>query len=349
MLNILAPILAAVYSFSATATGVDKDTPLEFFFVGKNSDRAYEAMFVLDEPIDEFCRNLEKAGFPRGKPINSENCVLWPTGCEVVLDPPIGKFVKSVLPEGLTMPSVIYTGGSREADGKCTAGENMPGAVFALYDCPQSALQFNGSFEQSVAYGWHTALETVKKGTKVQFNISWDEKTVCQTAKLEFKPGNYAEVLKKLKELSQKGEVDALISFSGELTAKEAVAAANALQIIDSPRVKINGRTDGGLFYRAFLPLVKWQDRKERLTQPFELSLIGDSETIFFIDEDWSVEGNDPKLTEKKIEYSDLAKYPQTDTCFITVGMNEKLSRVYGAMARFKKSNVKNWYVFLKE
>lgn len=350
MFGFFGVLLAASYTFWTTATGVDENTALEFFIVGKNSDRAYEAMFVLEESVDDFCRNLEKAGFPRGKPIDSERCRLWPTGPEIAIEPSLGKFVKSNLPEGIKMPKMIYTGGTRDEKNRCLAGETMPGAVFALYDCSQSPLQLNGSFEQSVAYGWHTSLKTLKKGTRQQFTLTWDDKTRPQEVNLEFRPGNLVLVLKTLKEMSEKGEVDALVSFSGELTATEAKAAAEALQIIDSPRVKINGSKNGSLFYRAFLPLVKWQDRQERLTQPFELTLEENGgDKLLFIDEDWSGDGVDPKLTEKKIDYSETEKYTQTDTCFITVGKNEKLKRIYEAMTKFKKSRVKNWYIFLTD
>lgn len=348
MAILIPSLLAAAYTFTATATGVDKNTPLEFFLVGGNSDRAYEAMFVLDEPIEDFCKNLEKAGFPRGKPINAGKCVLWPSGVTLKLEPGIENFVDTAQPDGsaVTLPGLVYTGGSRESDGKPVAAADMPAALFALYDCPQSPIQFNGSFEQSLVYGWHKAKETLKKGARRTFKLTWDEKTKPIPLKLEFTPGNQLSIVKTLQETAQKGEVDALVSFGDTLSVEEAIAAARALEVIDSPKVKINGVKAGKLFYRAFLPLVKWQERQERLNQPFELTLADGSEKLVYIEEDWSGDAPDPKLTEKTISFDEAVKYPKTDTCFIYAGKGEKLSRIYSAMAKLKNSQVANWYIF---
>ena len=57
----LCSLIAAALTFTATATGVEKGTAVEFFFAGKNTDRDYETMFLLDESIDSFCSKLEKA------------------------------------------------------------------------------------------------------------------------------------------------------------------------------------------------------------------------------------------------------------------------------------------------
>jgi hypothetical protein len=348
MALLIPSILAAAYTFTATATGVDKNTPLEFFLVGRNSDRDYEAMFVLDEPIEDFCRNLETAGFPRGKPISAGKCVLWPSGVTMTLEPGIDKFVNTVPSDGteMALPGLIYTGGTRERDGKPVASENMPAALFALYDCPQSPIQFNGSFDQSLVYGWHKAKETLKKGDRRKFKLTWDEKTKPIQLELEFAPGNELSTIKSLQETAQKGEVDALVSFGDSLSVAEAIAGARALEVIDSPKVKINGVKAGKLFYRAFLPLVKWQDRQERLNQPFELTIADGSEKLVYIEEDWSGDAPDPKLTEKTISFDEAVKYPKTDTCFIYAGKGEKLSRIYSAMAKLKNSQVANWYIF---
>ena len=48
----LCSLIAAALTFTATATGVEKGTAVEFFFAGKNTDRDYETMFLLDESID---------------------------------------------------------------------------------------------------------------------------------------------------------------------------------------------------------------------------------------------------------------------------------------------------------
>ena len=58
----LSALLAASFTFTATATGVEKGAAVEFVFAGPNTDRDYETMFVIDGSVDEFCAKLEKAG-----------------------------------------------------------------------------------------------------------------------------------------------------------------------------------------------------------------------------------------------------------------------------------------------
>ena len=84
----IAALLAASLTFTATATGVGKGTPLEFVFVGKDSDRDYEAMFIVDEPLPVLCQRMEQAGLPRGRPTDQASCRLWPVGCALTFDPP---------------------------------------------------------------------------------------------------------------------------------------------------------------------------------------------------------------------------------------------------------------------
>ena len=57
MLSIL--FVAASLSFSATATGVEKGTPIEFLFAGKDTDRDYETeLDAATTSIDRLVRDL---------------------------------------------------------------------------------------------------------------------------------------------------------------------------------------------------------------------------------------------------------------------------------------------------
>ena len=339
----LSAILAASLSFTATATGVEKGTPVEFAFAGRNTDRDYESMFLLEDSVDGFCAKLERAGLPRGRPTDSAACRLWPVGCNLKFEPSLSSFIDGKMPEGLAASDPIYTGGTRLVGGACDAGTNMPASVFSIYSLSQSPIVYNGIYDQGVVYGSFTAGKTLKKGERVSFTVSWDAETLPRSIHLTIRPGNSAEVLRRLKDESAKGELDALIGFDETLSIAEATAAANALAMIDSSRVKINGFTN--IFYRAFLPLVKWLDRKERLTQPFELTL-GDPDRLVFIEEDWSVEGDDPKLTPREIPFETAKEHPRTDTCFIFAEPKTPLSRVLRAKEKLRGTNIKNWYIF---
>lgn len=338
-------LIAASLTFTATATGVEKGAPIEFVFAGRNTDRDYETMFLIDDTIDGLCEKLERAGLPRGKPTNPLNCRLWPVGCTVSIEPSLSSFIEGKMPEGLPNSAPIYTGGTRLANGGCEALSMMPASVFSIYTLAQSPIVYNGIYEQGAVYNSFTAKKTMKKGERVTFKMSWDTASMPRSLQFTIRPGNSADVLKQLKNESEKGELDVLIDFDEQLTIAEATAAANALAVIDSAQIKINGCSN--LFYRAFLPPIKWRDRHERPVQPFELT-IGNPDKLLYICEDWSVEGIDPKLTPRAISFSSVTQYPKTDTCFIYTAATEKVDRVVTLMKKFAGSQVKKWYIFIE-
>ena len=339
-------ILAATFTFTATATGVEKGTAVEFAFAGRESDRDYETMFLIDQSVDDFCRGIEQAGIPRGKPTDTASCRFWPVGCPVRFEPALETFVDVKLPDGLERVDPVYTGGTRLADGSCEATTNMPSAVFSLYSLAQSPIVFDGIYDQGAVYGSFKAKQKLAKGTKVEFKISWNADTMPRSLALTVRPGAVKDLLTRLRTESEKGAVDVQIDFDGALTVNEATAVATALSVLDSSRVKINGC--GNVFYRSFLPLVKWQDRRERLTQPFELTL-GKPDKLVFIDEDWSADGDDPKLTPQEISFSDAVQHPKTDTCFIYASAQTPIQRIQTTMEKLKGTNIRNWYVFTVE
>ena len=342
----IAAVIAATFTFTATATGVGKGTPLEFVFAGKDSDRDYETMFLLDEPVDAFCSRLEAAGLPRGKPTSVADCRLRPVGCPLEFSPAIGKFVTTTLPDGISPAPPIYTGGSRADGGAPVAATEMPSAVFSLYTLAQAPIVFDGIYDQGLVYGAHLAAVELKKGSKVTFTITWNEQEMPKHLDVLVVATNATALLSTLRNESEKGAVDVTAGFDRSLTIKEAAAAAAALSLVDSTRIKINGRAPGSLFYRAFLPEADWTNRTARLVQPFELTIAGASEKFVFIDEDWNVDGDDPKLTPREIPISEAKSHSKTDTCFVFAPSDTRLSRVMAALDKMGKCQVKNVYVF---
>ena len=339
---------ACTYIFQATATGLEKGAPVEFLFVSKGSDRDYEALFIVDESVETFCKNIEKAGIPAGKAVDGKKCILWPVGVPLSLEPKMADFINTSLPDGYSPSDILYTGGARDEKGALyPESSNSHCSIFALYSLAHSPLVFSGIYPQGDVYGAYTAKKTLKKGEKVTFRLTWDGKTKPLQVQLDFKPGNAKENILKLKSFGNRS-LDVLATFSGDITVSEAKAAANALQSLDSVQIKINGTNDNGLFYRAFLPLVKWSDRSERLLQPFELTLGDDKDELLYIEEDWSGESLNPKLTPKKIYFADAKKYKKTTTCFIYAKSDEKLSRIYEVKKRLAETSIINWYIFEK-
>jgi len=340
---ILPVLLSASLTFTTTATGVEKGTPVEFVFAASDTDRAYETMFLLDDSVDEFCRKLETAGIPRGKPTDPKTCRLWPVGCKIVLDPPISAYISGKMPEGLSESDPIYTGGTRLPSGLCEAGTNMPLSAFSIFSLSQSPIVYNGIYNQGVVYNSFTAKDLLEKGRRYKFRLSCEPSTMPKSIHLTAHPGKGAELLRRLREEAAKSEIDVLLGFADEMTVEEATILSTALSTVDSPRVKLNGVTN--VFYRSFQPLVKWRDRKERLVQPFELTL-GEPDELVFIDEDWTVEGDDPKLTEKRIAIADASKYSKVDTCFLYADKSTTVGRIVRSMRQLPAGQIVNWYVF---
>lgn len=337
---------ACTCTFSATATGIEKGAPVEFMFTDSSSDNGYEAMFFIDGTIEEFCRKIESSGIPRGQAESIADCILWPSGCKVTLKPALSEFVATSMPQGLVLGDIIYTGGARDAKGIPIASTNQPCAAFAFYSLGQSPLVFDGIFPQGDVYGAHTAAKALKKGDKVEFTLTWDGVSRPKPLHVTLSPGNIKSVLNLIKTESETNNcIDVKVSFAPEMSVRESIAAAQALALIDSQRVKINGCDEGKLFYRAFMPLAKWSDRNERLVQPFELSISNNVETLTYIEQDWSGDGIDPILKPKQISFEEAKYFTLIHTCFIYASKNEKLERLYDAMAHMKDHNITSWYV----
>lgn len=345
----ISALLAAAYTFTATATGVEKGTPVEFLFTGKNSDRAYESMFEIDMPVLDFVNALQKEGLKRGKPLQVENCIVWPVGTKVTIEPAFTDFVSIDETDNFKASTFIYTGGTTNALGVPIAHMTMPASVVSFYTLGQSLIVPDGIHHQGDVYSRFKASKTLKKGDNYKFTISWDPNDRPKFIALTVKPGETVNILKRLKEESSKGPIEVELSFDPEMTVQEAALLSHALRSVDSPRVKFNGCNKGTLFYSAFLPLLKWSDRANRMVQPFELSVRSAEDKLVFIDEDWNVEGEDPKLTPVDITFEEAVKKDKTDTCFIYASKNCQLSRIYNAMRKLENSKVKNWYVFTVE
>ena len=128
----LLPCLAAAFTFTASATGVGKGTPVEFLFIGSDSDRDYEAMFAIDMPVADFFHAVEKAGLKPGQPLDAEACRVWPVGTPVAFDPPVSKFVEIDESGGFSLGRLVYTGGHRSTNGVPVAATDMPASVCSL-------------------------------------------------------------------------------------------------------------------------------------------------------------------------------------------------------------------------
>ena len=135
--------------------------------------------------------------------------------------------------------------------------------------------------------------------------------------------------------------------FPPEMSVADAIKLALALEKLDSPETKVNGFREGQFFYRAFLPRESWRDRKERLTQPYEIRFANDKPTLTVIKEDWSdPDSTDPKLTvTENVSFASILAADDVDTCFVYAARGMTLGKLY-ELRKLVPAAVVNWYVF---
>lgn len=342
-------------SFTAVSTDCGVDTDLEFLFVGPNSDHDYESMFTTLAPMSEIVNAFTKAGFPLGEPMSVTDCKFWATGDEIIMEPSITNFVKDL--RSNIQPRLIYTGGTRNKKGEANAAVTMPAALFALYNCPQSLILYDDFLDQSSTYGRFKPAVKIPKGEKrrITFKLMKGTSHLKETVKIN--ETNLQEVVKFLKTKSERSYLDILCDFSAKMTLKTARNVAELLQIIDSNKIKINGVKEGQLYYKAYLPLEKWRDRKERLAQPPEVRFrLDGSVSVTEVKEDWSDEKTlDPKLIPVETIYTDLNKAANAVdliaskvlTVFLYANESTQLKTLFEFRKKLKTSNL-NIYVFIE-
>lgn len=331
------------------------DAPMEFLLVGPESGHEYEALFVSEAAPRDIVEAFEKAGFPAGIPIDAKSGRVWPVGASVRIEPSLADLLADT--RGESFPPVVFTGGARSGNDRFPVAEtNSPNAVFALYNLPQSILQFDDSLDQSATYGRFKPKIELEDGQRMRLKFTLEDASYSRRASLDFKPGNAVEVLGKLKSQMQEGRtLDTTCSFSPEMTIEEAAAAAAAAAVLDSPSVKMNGAAEGEFYFRAFLPLEKWRDRRERLMQPPEVHWRGITDVaIVEIEEDWSDPASlEPRLIPKETKYGDYAEAAKklaalavrTSTIILYAPRGTQLAPLYD----FKKATGLegvNWYIF---
>lgn len=337
-------------TFEVASNGLGTNVEIEFLFAGPDSDRDYESVFLTQNTIPELTEAFAKAGIPLGSPTDYQKCRFWPVGDEIVFEPDIWTLIKDVRNE--RKAPVIFTGGSRGSDGVPEAASEMPQAIFALYDCPQSLFQFDDSLSQSVTYGRFKPLVQIPHGEKRTIKATWKGKRLHEKFELQLQPGSITNIVQQLRSKCEGGvELDVTPVFSPDMTIEDARNIASALQILDSYSVKINGFADGQFYFRAFLPLERWRDRTERLTQPYEVRLDASAKpSLTVIKEDWTSnpDAADPTLiVTENVDFSTLEKGGSaiSDTCLIFAPKSTKLSEVF-KVRNLLPASVMNFYVY---
>lgn len=341
----------------AESSGLDTGCDIEFLLVGPSSDNVYEAMFKTVASPAEIADAFEKAGIPVGKPVDTLGAAFWPAGKFLEISPSFSELVAER--RGEPVPKILYTGGARDGSGIPLATANEPSAVFALYGCAQSLVQLDDNLDQSATYGRFRPAVAIPEGERRFITFTWKGGIDCAPLAMRFEPGRMAESLAAAREASSSNEVNVTVSFSPELTVREAAACAAALEVLDSPRVKINGSPKGEFFYRAFLPMDQWRDRARRLCQPPEVHLDDEGRiSVVEIVEDWSGDMSvlEPKLSERAVTCATAAEAGEiltslaakTSAVLVFAPGSTKLAPLFD-IRRNVRCEVMNWYVFTEK
>jgi len=343
---------AHTVEFDALANGLSTTAPLEFLFCGPGSDKDYESLYSLEVSVGEFVQALEAAGIPRGQPTDSAACRFWPVGVRLELNPRLETLLRDTREKAL--PPLIYTGGTRLADGSPAAATNMPLAAFSLYTLAQSPLQFGEALDQGATYGRFVPARALVKGERCRFKLTWRGAVDCRHERLVLSPGNAAAALKRLKALPA-AELEVAAEFDGALTVAEAARVATALEALDSPAFKLNGTPNGSFYYRAFLPQERWRNRRDRLLQPPELHFAADGQIeAVLITEIWSnKEIAEPELKVEARTFASAAEAARwvapasktTKSALLFAPVDTRLAPLY-ALNRALAADVVNYYVF---
>jgi len=335
----------------AEAVGHRAGITAEFLLAGPLSDRAYESAAITVAMPGDIVRAVESLGVRRGGGVGSRPFRFWPCGERMTatvrrldvknsLEKPLQTLVRDqdesapLLGEG----GLVFTGG-RWAENGCLTDTNMPSSVISLYNEPSSIFDVPFQVGQSEVYGRLSLAEKVPFGALLEIVLrplmpadgaarvlsltvaaAMDGDQVMVTCTdaggTVLKRANLAETLNWLRGQTQAGrEPFVTLGMDDAMPLRRAIDVARVFAMLDGKGVKLDGKTEQGLFPRAYLPMEKWRERKDRNPQPFELHLMREAggtlkKKLVFIEEDWTVPGLDPKLTPRDCPFETWGELP---------------------------------------
>ena len=336
----------------AEAVGHRDGITAEFLLVGPMSDRAYEAAAVTVALPGDIVRAVERLGIVRGGGVGSRPFRFWPCGERFtatvrrldIPDAPARPLQALINDQETSSPllgegGLVFTGAYWDGN-VCLADTNMPSSVISLYN--EAGTVFDVPFQvgQSEVYGRLSLAEMFPYGAPLEIvlrplmpldgaprvlsltataTIANDQVTLtCTGADGHIlKRGELPEVLTWLRGQTETGrEPFVTVAMDDAMPLKRAVDVARVFDMLNGKGIKLDGKTADGLYPKAFLPLEKWRERKDRHPQPFELYVTRGADgalekKLTFIEEDWTVEGLDPALTPRDFPFKEWAEFPK--------------------------------------
>lgn len=333
----------------AEAVGHASGITAEFLMVGPFSDRAYEAAAVSVAMPSDIVRAVEALGIRRGACVGSRPYRFWPCGerfsatLRELPDThtrPLQSILHDVDKENPLIGSggLVFTGSRWQGD-NCAADTNMPCAIISLYNAGETLFDVPFQAGQSEVYGRLSLAHSFACGALLEIVlrpiVTHDGKPrvlpmtikatiqedalhlACQDSSgTTLQQGELATVLAWLRTKSEaERDIFVTLEIDDAMPLKRAVDVARIFTMLDGKGVKLDGRSDNGLYPKAFTPLEKWREHKDRHPQPFELHLTSNSDGVIekklvFIEEDWSVAGLDPALTPRDYPFNEWRELP---------------------------------------
>lgn len=237
-------------------------------------------------------------------------------------------------PDGsLLAGGFLFTGGewsAGEGEPACLTSSEPPCSVVSLYNQRGTLFDLPQQSGQSEVYGRLTLAEKLPYGALMEVILRpvnsesmvlpvemtaalGDDNalrlhTRCLALKIERNESMESAMAWMRTQAESGKDLFVTLQFDPGLSMKQARDIARVFDILDGNGIKLYGKGKEGLYYRALLPQESWRKREDRNPQPFEIHLTrGDDgklqKKLVFIEEDWNVEGLDPKLTPKEYPF----------------------------------------------
>lgn len=336
----------------AEAVGHRAGITAEFLLIGPKSDRAYEAAAVTVALPGDIARAVESIGVKRGGGVGSRAFRFWPVGermsvsvrrldVEGDAERPMRLLLSDQKPDEplLGEGGVVFTGGSWEGD-VCSTDTLMPSSVISLYNERGSVFDLPFQVGQGEVYGRLSLAEALPYGALLEvvlrpllpadglprvLPLSVDVSlqaggglaVACVSDGEVLQKGDLPETLLWLKGQHGAGrELFVTLAIDEALTVQRAAEVARVFLMLDGAGLKLDGKPEGGVYPRAFMPLEQWREREGRVPQPYELHLRraeagGWQKKLVFIEEDWTVPGLDPALTPREYPFEEWGQLPE--------------------------------------
>jgi len=228
--------------------------------------------------------------------------------------------VISLYNEGGSLFDVPFQAAQGATFGRVTLAKTLPyGEVLEITLAPLPAKDGGGWVKQLdvlvAKEGGEVKLKVESSMLKVERSRGSEGTSNIQrpTSNIQQKEGGLAETLAWMKSEDEAGrDLFVTLNMSDDLTLGGAAEVARVFWMLDGKGIKLDGRGEGGVYPKAFLPQERWREREGRLPQPFEIHIAADGKKkLTFIEEDWTVEGLDPKLTPRDYPFSAWDELPE--------------------------------------